>query len=158
MECFNCKDPYNENDHCPRLLVSCGHSICEKCLKELYYDEAILCPECKTANKTNDISTFPKNLALVQLKTSCYNEKQKSKHPHGTDIMFETSRELVSICDKHNKKIEGTKYLNYFNNLKISAFCEKERLLLCITCILEVGHKSHELNSIQNVNFIKFGK
>ena len=46
MECFNCKNLYNETDRSPRLLINCGHSICEKCTAELYRDNMIICPEC----------------------------------------------------------------------------------------------------------------
>ena len=46
MECYNCKNLYNETDRSPRLLISCGHSICEKCTAELYRDNMIICPEC----------------------------------------------------------------------------------------------------------------
>ena len=108
MECFNCKTIYNENNHCPRLLISCGHSICENCLKDLYYDGAILCPECKTINRTLNIAAFPKNLALVQLKSTSYTEKPKSKHLLATETTFESSNDLTSICTKHSKRIEGT--------------------------------------------------
>jgi N-acetylneuraminic acid mutarotase len=79
------------------------------------------------------MAAFPKNLALLHIKPSPYPDKAKAKLNEST---FDTTRDGSCICTKHNKKIE--------------AFCEKERLLLCITCILEDGHKTHELNSIQN--------
>ena len=39
-----------------------------------------------------------------------------------------------SICHKHNKKLE--------------AFCEKDKEVLCIDCILSEKHKSHEIVSV----------
>ena len=33
----------------------------------------------------------------------------------------------------------------------IEAFCEKDKSLLCIDCILEDGHKNHEISSIPHV-------
>ena len=38
MDCFKCKTAYNDSDRTPRLLIHCGHSICESCTVELYRD------------------------------------------------------------------------------------------------------------------------
>ena len=32
------------------------------------------------------------------------------------------------------------------------AFCENDRHLLCITCILEDGYKNHEISSVEDVS------
>ncbi len=68
MDCFKCKTPYNDSDRTPRLLIHCGHSICESCTVELYRDNFINCPECGFRNFSTSITSFPKNLALLHVK------------------------------------------------------------------------------------------
>ena len=65
MNCFGCISLYNESDKSPRLLIHCGHSICEKCTAELYRDMCIICPECGVSNKAPLVTCFPRNLALI---------------------------------------------------------------------------------------------
>lgn len=46
--------------------------------------------------------------------------------------MIESRKEM---CKEHNKPIEG--------------FCQQDRVLLCINCILSGEHKNHEILGIQ---------
>ncbi len=41
--CCICLEPYNEGNHCPRVLT-CGHSVCETCLRKLIGG---CCAECR---------------------------------------------------------------------------------------------------------------
>ena len=41
----------------------------------------------------------------------------------------------VSLCESHNKKVE--------------AFCDLDKKILCIDCILNENHKSHEILSLE---------
>ena len=41
--CCICVEPYNEGNHCPRVLT-CGHSVCETCLRQLIGGR---CAECR---------------------------------------------------------------------------------------------------------------
>ena len=120
----------------------------------------MICPDCDNVNYAEVYSDFPKNLALLNFNqlqknntnTSKNNLKQKvdkttsennerpmtsneqmSKYPIIKNI--ETNKVSSEICGKHNKKYE--------------AFCENERVLICIDCILNDGHKNHDMVSIQ---------
>ena len=64
MNCGFCKKQYNSEVNWPRLLVKCGHSLCEKCLQSTFINGSIVCPDCKTINYAEVYSDFPKNLAL----------------------------------------------------------------------------------------------
>jgi hypothetical protein len=41
---------------------------------------------------------------------------------------------MISLCENHGKKIE--------------AFCDLDKKILCIDCILNENHKNHEILSI----------
>lgn len=129
MDCFNCKKLYNETDHAPRLLIQCGHSICEKCTFFLFKECSIQCPECGCYNYASSTATFPKNLALLLIKKNslnistqisgtgpavptliknCSSPRELSvdlSYPAGSGSQQRTSEVL---CERHGKKIEGT--------------------------------------------------
>ncbi len=126
MDCFNCKKLYNETDHAPRLLIQCGHSICEKCTFFLFKECSIQCPECGCYNYASSTSTFPKNLALLLIKKNSLNistnAQNTSTYPIVNQMKNNSSPRDVSaepqglsaisnteefFCQKHNKKIEG---------------------------------------------------
>jgi hypothetical protein len=35
MNCTRCQFKYDEIKHIPKLLIMCGHTLCEKCCSEL---------------------------------------------------------------------------------------------------------------------------
>lgn len=57
----------------PRLLTACGHTYCHSCLDTLIIEDdnqfRLQCPEDSIVVflKTNDITQFPKNIALIKL-------------------------------------------------------------------------------------------
>lgn len=97
MDCPNCKTFYNENSHIPRLLIQCGHSLCEKCTYSLFSNNSLLCPECTTPNYVGSIEAFPQNLSLLLINKSRQN----------LDQINGSRKERLFFCPKHNKKIEG---------------------------------------------------
>ena len=48
MQCPNCKENYNtEGARQPRIIITCGHSFCRKCIQSLRKDGGTLnCPQC----------------------------------------------------------------------------------------------------------------
>jgi hypothetical protein len=92
----------------------------------------ILCPLCQTDNLVEDINTLTKNLVLVentlQLSKSNISLLEKEK-----DIIT-NKKPLKLICPSHSKDLE--------------AFCETDKMMLCVSCILENDHKNHDLSSI----------
>ena len=63
--CPICEDEYQEENIVPVILVSCGHTICRKCAKDLEKHNAIACPTCRTATKST-AAELPKNFALFE--------------------------------------------------------------------------------------------
>lgn len=63
-KCEICMEPYNTIQHCPRACISCGNSICQKCLADVRFQQGVFrCPFCKSENK----DVWPKNLPLLNL-------------------------------------------------------------------------------------------
>mmetsp|Transcript_7550 Transcript_7550/g.6907 ORF Transcript_7550/g.6907 Transcript_7550/m.6907 type:complete len:117 (+) Transcript_7550:282-632(+) len=66
----------------------------------------------------------------------------------------EESEEDDSLNDK--KKNEGT--LCSLHGKKIKAFCNVEKILVCIECILSDDHKNHEVIATQKAKSIEMDK
>lgn len=135
MNCPQCQVKYNNSNNLPRILYNCGHTFCEECLNILHEKQSykfILCPLCQTDNLVEDINTLTKNLVLVentlQLSKSNISLVEKEK-----DIIT-NKKPLKLICPSHSKDLE--------------AFCETDKMMLCVSCILENDHKNHDLSSI----------
>ena len=112
MECYECHLEFEEPHRVPRILTTCGHSLCQSCLSTLWKSSHLTCPQCHTKNPAASVLSFPANLALIQLK-------QKSP---------------IDTCEVHTKTIE--------------AYCNTDKKVLCVSCILDDGHKSHDITSI----------
>jgi influenza virus NS1A-binding protein len=112
MECYECHLEFEEPHRIPRILTTCGHSLCQSCLNTLWKGSCLSCPQCHVKNPAASVLSFPANLALIQIK-------QKSP---------------IDTCEIHSKAIE--------------AYCNTDKKVLCVSCILDDGHKSHDITSI----------
>jgi hypothetical protein len=75
LECPICMELYlHTGQHEPRILTSCGHTVCHSCIGDMLASEemnngekALRCPCCKvaTAVKQGDAASLPKNYALA---------------------------------------------------------------------------------------------
>ena len=65
MNCVRCTRRFDEAAHAPRILVACGHTLCERCVALLLKNERLECPECATESQGHSVDAFPKNLALL---------------------------------------------------------------------------------------------
>ncbi|OMJ92932.1 hypothetical protein SteCoe_4141 [Stentor coeruleus] len=129
MECPKCCSPWNSQERIPRIL-SCGHSICELCAKELFRDCKIICSSCQCPhifsverlfNETDDeyvdkcMSSLSKNFTLLSLISTQALEPESSNEPS-----FE-----LQFCEEHN--------------LPVHSFTEKPFSLVCDKCIEEIA-------------------
>ena len=95
--------------------------------------------------------SFPKNLAILNmnppastphnpvlstslLSNSVISTAENPKSAGGSGSKQDASEGPVAKCPTHGKKIE--------------AFCDNEKQLLCIDCILSESHKQREMCSI----------
>ena len=77
MQCPKCNQSYQSENNIPRILIGCGHTLCEKCIHACFASKSlnnhqkqiIECPECGTKNEAESVQSFPKNLALLNMNT-----------------------------------------------------------------------------------------
>ena len=50
-KCVVCRNPYDLDAHTPRILVHCGHTVCEACILHNYKNMIVRCPICHKAIK-----------------------------------------------------------------------------------------------------------
>jgi hypothetical protein len=70
LKCLICNEFFNESTKLPRLLISCGHTYCQECLKNLYEKDennSIICPEDKSNHNLAQIEELPMNITLLKL-------------------------------------------------------------------------------------------
>ena len=114
MQCKSCNQLFGDGERSPRILISCGHTLCQKCIASHFHSNSVKCMQCKHTSYAHSIQDFPINQILI---------KQCDPQSRMLDIL--------STCTKHNKQLD--------------AYCQKDKTLLCIDCILIDGHKAHEI-------------
>ncbi|CAL2035770.1 unnamed protein product [Caenorhabditis brenneri] len=74
LTCNICSANYTETGvHTPRILIACGHSVCEQCadkLLKLKTENFLICPFCQKVTIVNGpAAILPKNFALLEHMT-----------------------------------------------------------------------------------------
>ncbi|XP_068696606.1 tripartite motif-containing protein 2-like isoform X1 [Montipora foliosa] len=94
LECSICREKFDDQQHCPRLLPGCGHSFCTSCLQSLLKKNAINCPTCRsTVFVPTGVASLPKNFALLDILLTLPHKENDDLH-------------LCQICD--NEKHPAT--------------------------------------------------
>ena len=141
----------------PRLLT-CHHTFCEGCLRNLIRGQKISCPTCRleTAVPQGDVTKLTKDFRLLQIKE--HMEKMATKPTSYCQLckksvascVCETCNKL--ICDTCKEKHGKMKLFKDHNIQKlcqkhpesgISHICIKCVETVCGTCIL-LDHSDHE--------------
>ena len=98
FKCEICLDTFDDQRICPRVCVSCGHSICDKCLIDIRYRQEVLkCPFCKHTSK----EIWPKNITIIHMIEAHTSSLLCDKHQRPA-ISLCASKECrlpVTICD-----------------------------------------------------------
>lgn len=117
--CPICENVYDEEKHIPRLLMKCGHTYCEICLKNKFVDNnnEFICKEDNTTyEKIESVSDIPKNLSLLNLlkkaklrSNNFFNSAANTiKKPNfGSDNTINSNNDVIN---------------NNVNNLKFKTF------------------------------------
>ena len=141
----------------PRLL-SCHHTFCEGCLKNLIRGQKISCPTCRleTPVPQGDVTKLTKDFRLLQIKehmeemaTKPSSYCQLCKKSVASGICETCNKLICDICkDKHSK-------MKLFKNHNIQKLCRKHPESgishICIKCVETVcgtciflDHSDHE--------------
>ena len=90
MRCKFCNESFDDEARAPRILFTCGHSICTACLSDFLSSKDFFhCPEDQTRISLVDASldSFPANKALMDVlrTTASPTEARGSINSRGTD-------------------------------------------------------------------------
>ena len=151
-KCPLCKNLYNNQERIPRILLQCGHTICEKCIKNFLDNPPLKCPEDQTEYKDIDsINQFPINKALMKILKKI-NETKNNSSLKG----FYTSREGRKVIDSFkmlssSKKNIEEEFCKEHKNRKLEIICLEDRCKICTNCAIFGPHKNHKLLSIDEL-------
>ena len=161
LKCNFCKQDFNTITKIPRMLKSCGHSICEECLIEyLQMKIPIRCEVDNNIIKTikEDVENFPKNFALVQMLENSLSIKKAEKKKSLSSLSIKKERksmkrERKSMIKKNNKNLLPRNFLapsltpserERKNTEREERILERERKVLQRESILERERKNTE--------------
>lgn len=146
--CSNCKEDLK--DCKSKALEQCGHFICYDCLKEFHQHQYIskastitfTCQICGTINTLR-----PQCMEEIYF----YTEEPKSDPiknyttaPTGTN-----SVDITELSIKYYDVTENIKPFCLLHSKEMDAYCNTDNKLICINCILEGDHKTHELLTLK---------
>ena len=155
--CPKCKLLFDCNNHTPRILPSCSHSVCSYCLTEQLHKtpKSISCPiDMILYNEVDSINIFKENTNLIEE----LQEKLNIPYNHNyeisnDDIFFDNDKSLMN-SDKFNDSMNSLNlnasilssshcYYKKSRNIRDSlkekncSICEKHTLPLNVICIDE---------------------
>ena len=156
--CPKCKLLFDSNNHVPRILPTCSHSLCSYCITEQLHQthNSISCPIDKIAyNDIASINFFKENTNLIEeLQESLNIPTNHNYEISNEDIFFDNDKSLIMNSDKFNDTMNSLnlncsiissshcyykKSKNIRNSLKEknNLMCEKHTLPLNVICIDE---------------------
>ncbi|CAK56431.1 unnamed protein product (macronuclear) [Paramecium tetraurelia] len=161
FQCCQCSIEFNQTDHSPLVLPSCGHSICLSCVNQYTSGEqSLVCKEDGIqCNVQRDIKCFPHNQSIITLLKKrrssgrCIttiqtpDEQLQQTHNQTKDISdFSSEKGLSqsqsmealpksSLCKLHQKELE--------------LVCQEDGQYICVNCALFGPHKFHNYLPIE---------
>ncbi len=63
--CPVCMENYNREEHVPKLLRQCGHSVCEECVRQIANNGSLQCPTCRKSVPLDSANSLNSNYDLL---------------------------------------------------------------------------------------------
>jgi len=107
LECSICYQGYDLDQRVPMVLVNCGHTICQYCLKQLIQENNPKCPLDKKLLRQRDMSQFPINFSLKGVIEEML-EWDRCRED-GEKIEFICKTDTCKVCSQcwHYEKHQG---------------------------------------------------
>ena len=99
--CSICEENFEAGIKDP-LMLSCGHTFCSNCLKNMVLSSQLFCPEDRSPINIKSISELPKNFSLLRM------------------LNKNTSKQDNSVCKDHKKPLE---FICILDKAKVCANC-----------------------------------
>jgi len=99
--CPICLCSYDQRDRIPRIMLTCGHTFCSLCLRQLASKNiGIKCPLDKSIFNLQDknIEILPVNFALKQILEE--RSKWEFCHIHNEEMRFYCLNDKSKVCDE----------------------------------------------------------
>ena len=65
MLCGNCQSGYDNTEHVPRILISCGHTFCESCIQAVIQEEKLAKEKSNSGDKAGDGSSATQSESIT---------------------------------------------------------------------------------------------
>lgn len=107
FNCLSCNSVFNDTNRSPRLLTSCGHTVCQECLTSmLVKNNVIKCPEDNNEYSYTSIDELPKNVILIKLLEKTRNRRSTFSYMNNnmvncTPLSLDTSALNFSFTSSH---------------------------------------------------------
>jgi hypothetical protein len=83
--CKICHEKFNDNLNKPIILI-CGHTFCEFCIKKIFQRDLVVCPFCKVSTAISRNQKFNVNYTLLEM----VSQKEKA---------------FLQMCQEHKKEV-----------------------------------------------------
>lgn len=127
LACPICYEFFDQEEHIPKILIACGHTVCSCCLTNLLNPINAVCPFDKRNIEKKEVKDFPLNYALVQMLERRLGEKICQKH--NKSWLFICFTEKLRLCrdclSEGNHKKHKVKALD---ELQLKAIPQKKEL------------------------------
>ena len=122
-----CREAYDDETHCPRIVKNCGHILCEKCIKKIIEEKwgIFSCPTCRREVECDAFSNseFLKNHELISIL---------EVHKLAPSLYSKDTR----TCPEHKSIAE--------------IVCKDCMLFICSKCFI-IKHKSHQITHFDDI-------
>jgi len=133
LTCSVCRHDYDSDQHLPKVIPTCGHTICLKCLSTiLETPQPKECFECKSPFPLKtEKEWFQTNFALTQILEMMNNVCTKHKAPKDQVCLVDFQNICVNCAnydhDHHNHPIRSLQVVKIQAKRKIREINEKEK-------------------------------
>lgn len=121
--CVLCKGEFNFNERIPRILIHCGHTFCQSCLKNFHKNRRVRCPLClKLIKHIDTLERLPVNHTIFSKMAEELKEKNRREGGNGLQKLEEITQKkfmgpMTAALQKDKKPDENALYNNYMKNV-----------------------------------------
>ena len=119
-----CKLLFDSNNHLPRILPTCSHSLCSYCITEQLHQtpQTVTCPLDKDVYKEIvSINYFKENTNLIEELQESYNIPSNHNYEiSNEEIDFDNDKSIIMNSDKFNDTMNS---MNLNASIMSSSHC-----------------------------------